>query len=101
MSVQVLLLQLLEDGPPPPASAQAQTNNKLKLLLPNVQSLPPKMDEIIVLTQTENFDIIGVNETWLDTEYKHLQAEVSIEGYKNNNQLLCINHPNLINQFRM
>ena len=39
-------------GPPPPspASAQAQTNNKLKVLLENVQSLPPKMDEIIVLT---------------------------------------------------
>ena len=40
------------------------------------------MDEMIVLTQAENFDIIGLNETWLDTEEKHLLAEVSMEGYK-------------------
>ena len=48
----------------------------------NVQSLPPKMDQIIVLTQAVNFDIIGLNETWLDTEETHLLAEVSIQGYK-------------------
>ena len=68
--------------PPPPASAEAQTNNKLKVFLSNVQTLPPKMDEIIVLTKAENFDIIGLNKTWLDTEEKHILAEVSIEGYK-------------------
>ena len=56
----------------PPASAQAQTNNKLKVLLANVQSLPPKMDEITVLTQAQNIDIIGLNEMWLDTGEKHL-----------------------------
>ena len=33
------------------------------------------MDEVIVLTQAENFDIIGLNETWLDTEEKYLLAE--------------------------
>ena len=35
-----------------------------------------------MLTQTENLDIIGLNETWLDKEEKHLLAEVSIQGYK-------------------
>ena len=30
----------------------------------------------------ENFDIIALNETWLDTQNKHLVAEVSIHGYK-------------------
>ena len=28
-----------------------------------------------------NFDIIGLNETWLDTLDKHVLAEVSIQGY--------------------
>ena len=40
------------------------------------------MDEIIVHTQTENIDIIGLNETWPDTEEKNLLAKVKIQGYK-------------------
>ena len=30
----------------------------------------------------ENFDVIALNETWLDTENKHLFAELAIHGYK-------------------
>ena len=30
----------------------------------------------------ENFDVIALNETWLDTENKHLLAEVAIHGYE-------------------
>ena len=30
----------------------------------------------------EIFDVIALNETWLDTQNKHLLAEVSIHGYK-------------------
>ena len=47
-----------------------------------VQSLLPKIDELIALIQVENFDVIALNETWLDTQNKHLLAEVSILGYK-------------------
>ena len=52
------------------------------MLTANVQSLLPKIDELIALIQVENFDVIALNETWLDTENKHLLAEVSIHGYK-------------------
>ena len=31
------------------------------------KSLPQKIDELIALIQVENFDIIVLNETWLDT----------------------------------
>ena len=46
------------------------------------QSLSPKIDELIALIQVENFDVIALNETWLDTQNKHLLAEVSIHDYK-------------------
>ena len=52
------------------------------MLSANVQSLPPKVDELIALTKIENFYSIGLNETWLDALDKHLLAEVSIQGYK-------------------
>ena len=53
----------------------------LKMLTANVQSLLPKIDELIALIQVENFDIIVLNETRLDTQNKHLLAEVAIHGY--------------------
>ena len=52
------------------------------MLTANVQSLSPKIDELIALIQVENSDVIAVNETWLDTQNKHLLAEVVIHGYK-------------------
>ena len=30
----------------------------------------------------ENFDVTALNETWIDTQNKHLLAEVAIHGYK-------------------
>ena len=65
-------------SPPPPH----RQPNTLKVLSANVQSLPPKIDELIALTKIEHFDIFGLNETWLYTLDKHLLAEVSIQGYK-------------------
>ena len=51
------------------------------MLTANVQSLSPNIDELIALIQVENFDVIALNETWLDTPNKHLLAEVAIHGY--------------------
>ena len=48
----------------------------------NVQSLSPKIDELIALIKVENFDVIALNETWLDIQNEHLLAEVAIHGYK-------------------
>ena len=52
------------------------------MLPANVQSLSLKIDELIGLVQVENFDDIALNETWLDTQNKHLHAEVDIHCYK-------------------
>ena len=52
-----------------------QPNNLPKVLTANVQSLSPKIDELIALIQVENFDVIALNETWLDIQNKHMLAE--------------------------
>ena len=59
-----------------------QPNNLLKVLTAIVQSLSPKIDELIALIQVDNFDVIALNETWLDTQNTHLLAEVAIHGFK-------------------
>ena len=70
-------------GEPPPTKTGRllQPHNQLKVLTANVQSLLPKIDELIAFIQVENFDVIALNETWLDTQNKHLLAEVFIHGY--------------------
>ena len=50
------------------------------MLTANVLSLSPKIDELIALIQVENFDAIVLNETWLDTQNKHLLAEIAKHG---------------------
>ena len=59
-----------------------QPHNLFKVFTANVQSLSPKMDELIALIQVKKIDVIGLNETWLDTQNKHLLAEIAIHGYK-------------------
>ena len=43
-----------------------------------MQSLSPKIYELIALIKVENFDVIALYETFLDTQNKHLLAEVAI-----------------------
>ena len=71
-------------GKPPPTKTGRliQPNNLLKVLTVNVQSLSPKIGELIAFIQVENFDVIALNETWLDIQNRHLLAVVSIHGYK-------------------
>ena len=67
--------------PPSNASRLIWPNSLLKLLTANVQSLSPKINELIALIQVETFNVIALNETWLDTKNKHLLAEVAVYGY--------------------
>ena len=52
------------------------------MLTANVQSLSPKIDELIAVIQVEIFDDTSLNESWVQTQNKHLLAEVYIHGYK-------------------
>lgn len=47
----------------------------------NVQSLHPKIDELQCLVKTVNYDIIGINESWLNLGKKHLPAEITLDGF--------------------
>ena len=58
-----------------------QPNKLLKVLTAIVQSLSPKIDELIALIQVENFDVIALYETWIDIQNKHLLKEVAIHDY--------------------
>ena len=53
----------------------------IKVYTGNVQSLMPRIDQLKAVIKTLKYDIIALNETWLDTENKHLLAEVQIPGY--------------------
>ena len=74
----------LPEGKPPPTKTGTliQLNTMLKVFTANVQSLSPKIDELIALIQVENFDVTVLNETWLDSQNKHLIEEVAIHGYR-------------------
>ena len=52
------------------------------MITANVQSLSPKIDGLIAFIQVENFDVIWFYKIWLDTQNKHLLAEVAINGYE-------------------
>ena len=57
-------------GKPPPTKMGRliQPNNLLKVPIANVQSLSPKIDELIALIRVENFDVIALNETCRHTK---------------------------------
>ena len=55
-------------SPPTERGRLIQPNNQLKVLTANVQSLSPKIDELLALIQVENFDVIALNEAGLDTK---------------------------------
>ena len=60
-------------------SAERKT---LKVFTGNVQSLKPMSDILRAIAKTANYDIIAINETWLDMESKHFIAEICIQGYR-------------------
>jgi hypothetical protein len=59
-----------------------QDITEIKILFGNIQSIMPKMDELLSIAKHSKYDIIALNETWLDMNGKHLIAEISIPNYK-------------------
>ena len=54
--------------------------SKLKLGCLNIRSLIHKVEQIQVFTDQNNFDILAVNETWLDESI--LDSDISLNNYK-------------------
>ncbi len=52
----------------------------LKVYYTNCRSLRNKIDLLRVKVCVENFDIIAVTETWIDTNSKNFLSEFKIEG---------------------
>ena len=48
------------------------------------------MDELRCMLHEDNFDIVGINETWLEFGQRHALAEVHLPGY----QLFSVERPN-------
>ena len=55
--------------------------NNIRVLYVNSRSLRNKFSELEEAVLTENYDVIGVTETWLNTEARDYLAEYNIPGY--------------------
>ena len=42
----------------------------------NIRSLHPKYEELKYFLQTHRFDILGLNETWLDESFRNEELEI-------------------------
>ena len=62
-----------------PSYTRCHTEGNLNIACLNVRSLFPKIDQIRTFVKKHNFDIFGVNETWLDQSISDI--EIEIEGY--------------------
>ena len=54
---------------------------QLKVCLVNARSLRNKFHDLTAIAFLENFDIIGVTESWVNTEKRDFLAEYNIPGY--------------------
>ena len=54
---------------------------QLKVCLVNARSLRNKFHDLAAIAFLENFDIIGVTESWVNTEKRDFLAEYNIQGY--------------------
>ena len=61
-----------------------------RVIFGNVQSLCPKIDKLRCLLATDHFDVVGINESWLEFGQRHLLAEVALTEY----QLFSVEKPN-------
>ena len=55
--------------------------NKLKVFYVNARSLRNKFSDLEEIAFTENYDVIGVTESWLNIEVRDYLAEYKIPGY--------------------
>ena len=53
---------------------------QLKVCLVNARSLRNKFHDLAAIAFLENFDIIGVTESWVNTEKRDFMAEYNIQG---------------------
>ena len=68
-----------------------EIKEKLKVYFINSRSLGNKINELRTIASNERPDIIGICETWLDMENKHLKSEFFLDGYKLFNTDRCNN----------
>ena len=55
-----------------------------------MQSFCPKIDELQCILAMDHFDVVGINESWLEFCQRHLLAEVALPGY----HLFSVEKPN-------
>ncbi len=63
-------------------SNSTRQEDRLKVYYTNCRSLRNKIDLLRGKVCVENFDIIAVTETWIDTNSKNFLSEFKIEGYE-------------------
>ena len=62
-------------------NAHAFSKSKLKVYYVNTRSLRNKFSDLEEIAISENYDIIGITESWLNTDVRDYLAEYKIPGY--------------------
>ena len=78
-SVALLIILSGDVSPNPGWSSSKLQQPGLKVAHLNIRSLPKHLDELRLLLQENPFDVICLNETWLNSSWR--DAELSISGY--------------------
>ena len=60
---------------------QKKHEKMIKFIYTNIRSIKTKFDEFKTLVNTENPDIIGLTETWLNCNKNEFESEFNLEGY--------------------
>ena len=58
-----------------------EEEKEISVFFANSRSIVNKIDTLRSIACTEELDIIGITETWLDIAGKHFVPEVGIDGY--------------------
>ena len=64
-----------------PGASRRPGNERLKVFLVNARSIRNKFTDLETLTYVENFDVIAITESWIDTRQRDFLAEYGLPGY--------------------
>ena len=64
-----------------PANSTRPSQNHAKICIINARSLRNKFSDLKALAFADEYDIIGVSETWINTDHRDYIAEYSLPGY--------------------
>lgn len=65
------------------AAMAAKTNSKgrIRAIVGKAHPLMPKIDTLQAIVKANEYDIVGINESWLHRNERNCPAEIGIQGF--------------------